>query len=124
MANARTWGKRIGLGGLLILVAGGAYAGLQWKQLNARYADYKLRTAPDDEARHAAARKLLDAGEAGTPYLIEALRGSDAERCIAVTAMLRDRLRDLAPTDPQFATICRPYLQGFAESLSGLQAFT
>ncbi len=111
---ART-GRRIGLGVVLVLLAGGVYAGIQWKGLNARYAGYKLRTATTDEARLTAACRLIEAGDDGTPYLIETLRGGDAERCTAVVFALRDYLKDLAPDDARFAALCRPHVNGFAE---------
>ena len=108
-------GRRIGLGVLLLALAGGIFAGARWNQLNARYCGYKLRTATTDEARLKAACQLIEAGESGTPYLIETFRGGDAERCAAVTLAIRDYLRDLQPTDPRFAELCRPHALGFAE---------
>ena len=86
--------RRIGLGLLVILLAAGAYAGAQWNRLNARYAGYKLRTATTDEARLRAACQLIEAGESGAPYLTDAFRGPDAERCSAVALALRDYLKD------------------------------
>ena len=111
---ART-GRRIGLGAVLVLLAGGVYAGVQWKGLNARYSGYKLRTATTDEARLTAACRLIEAGDNGTPYLVETLRGGDAERCTAVVFALRDYLKDLAPDDARFAALCRPHVHGFAD---------
>lgn len=108
-------GRRIGLGALVVLLAGGIFAGVQWKSLNARYSGYKLRTATTDEARLTAACKLIEAGDTGAPYLVETLRGADAERCTAVVFALRDYLKDLAPSDPRFAALCRPHVHGFAE---------
>jgi len=107
--------RRIGLGILAILLLGGVYAGVQRKGLQARYSGYKLRTATTDEARLTAACQLIEAGDDGTPYLVEAFRGDDAERCNAVSLALRDYLKDLQPTDPRFAALCRPHLGGFAE---------
>ena len=108
-------GRRIGLGMLLLALAGGAFAGARWNQLNARYCGYKLRTATTDEARLKAACQLIEAGESGTQYLVETFRGGDAERCAAVALAIRDYLRDLQPTDPRFAELCRPHALGFAE---------
>ncbi len=107
--------RRIGLGLLVILLAGGVYAGAQWNRLNARYAGYKLRTATTDEARLRAACQLIEAGESGAVYLTDAFRGPDAERCSAVALALRDYLKDLPPVDPRFAALCRPHVHGFPE---------
>ncbi len=112
---ARKWVRRIGLGAVVLIVGTGAYAAVQWKPLNARYAARQLRTATTDETRQAAARKLIDAGDAGAPHLVEVFRTGDAERCGAVATVLRDHLRELAPTDPQFAPFCRPYLHAYSE---------
>ncbi len=114
-SNGRTWMRRIGFGILLLVLAGGAVAGMQWKNLNARYAGYKLRTAITDEARREAARKLVNGGDAGTPYLTEAFHGSDVERCSAIASALLESLKLLQSTDPRFATLCRPHLHGFAD---------
>lgn len=108
-------GRRIGLGVVVVLLAGGVYAGVRWKSLNASYSGYKLRTATTDEARLTAACKLIEAGDSGTPYLVETLRGADAERCTAVVFALRDYLKDLDPSDPRFAALCRPHVHGFAD---------
>lgn len=107
--------RRIGFGILLLVLAGGVIAGVQWKSLNARYAGYKLRTATTDDSRREAARKLVNAGDAGTPYLTDAFRGADGERCSAIAYTLREFLKELPPTDPRFATLCRPHLHGFAD---------
>ncbi len=112
---ARTGIRRIGFGILLLVLAGVAVAGMQWKNLNARYAGYKLRTATTDDARREAARKLVDAGDAGTHYLTEAFLGSDVERCSAIASVLRERLKELPPTDPRLATLCRPHIHSFAD---------
>ncbi len=124
MANgARKWLRRIGLGTAVVLAACSVYAGVQWKSLNARYAGHRLRTATGDEARRAAARKLVEAGEAGTPHLVEAFRGDDAGRCAAVAVALRDALTDLPPADPRFAALCLPHIHGFADySATGQEA--
>ena len=107
--------RRIGLGTLVLLMAGGVWAGVQWKPLTARYAGYQLRTATADESRRAAARKLVEIGDAGTPHLVEAFRSGDVERCAAVATALREFLKDLPPTDPRFAETCRPHLHGYSE---------
>ncbi len=113
--NGRKWVRRIALGAVVLMLAGGAYAAIAWKGLNARYAGYQLRTADTEESRTAAARKLVEAGDEGAPHLAEVFRSGDAERCGALASALRDFLRDLPPADPRFATACRPHLAGFAE---------
>ena len=113
-SEARKWVRRVGLGAAAILMIGGVYAGLRWDTLKARYAARQLRTATTDEGRSSAARRLVGAGDAGTPHLVEALHSDDAERCHAVAVALRDFLKDLPPADPRFAAACRPHLHGFA----------
>ena len=116
MASAgRKWVRRIALGTVVVLLGGGAWVGVQWTPLTARYAGYQLRTATADDSRRAAARKLVEAGDAGAPQLVQAFRSDDAERCGAVATALREHLKDLSPTDARFAETCRPHLHGFAE---------
>jgi hypothetical protein len=111
--RVRSWAKRIGLAVWLLLAVVGVYAALNWSGLNARYAGHRLRGANSADELARWAEKLLTFGDAGAPYLTEAFRAGDAERCAAVIAVLKARLAQFPPTDPRYTACCRPLLDGF-----------
>lgn len=107
--RGRAWAKRFGIAGLLLAVAAGAYAGWNWSGLMARHAAYGLRTAGTDEDRAKHAARLVELGDAGTPYLVSTLRGDDPAGCAAVAAAVRVRL-----IDDSSAACGRPLLDALA----------
>jgi hypothetical protein len=112
--RTRTWARRIGLVTGVLLLAAGVYAGFNRTALTARLEAYRLRTAATDEDRTAAATRLVALGGAGSPYLVETLRGSDPAACTAVVAALNESLEPVPTSDPRFTTACRPVLDGLA----------
>lgn len=109
-SSARTWGKRLAIAAVAVSLLGGGYATMNWAALKAGWAAKELREASSDEARAAAAAKLVALGEPGLPCLVELLRSDDSPGCLAVVAALRELWKDTPPTDPAFAAKCRPIL--------------
>ena len=94
---------------------GGGYAAMNWSAWKASGAVRELRAAATDEARTAAAVKLVALGETGTPAVIDVLKSSDAAGCAAVVAALRE----LPATEPAFAARFRallPHADSFSDA--------
>src|SRR5579885_1926987 len=101
--RARVWAKRAGLAvGLLAVLAGG-YAALNWTGVQARYAGYRFRAAATDEDRGRWAARLVELGDAGTPYLTRPFRAGDGPGCAAAVSAIKDRLAAVPPADPRYA---------------------
>jgi len=105
-----TKGRWAVTGAVALLLIGGAAVAMNWTSFQAGWAAKALHTATTDDARNAAAAKLVALGGPALPRIVTVFRSEDAAGCLALTAALRSAWHDTPPNDPAFADRCRPLL--------------
>jgi len=90
-----------------VLLMGGGAVAMNWTAFRAGWTAKALHTATTDEARTAAAAKLVTLGAPALPRVLDAFRSDDAAGCQALTAAFRTAWQD----NPNFAAQCRPLLE-------------
>lgn len=108
--TGRRWGRRAASGVAVLLLIGGGAVAMNWSAFRAGWAAKELRHAATDDARGAAAAKLVALGRPALPRVLDVFRTDDAAGCLALVAALRTAWQDTPPTDPAFADRCRPLL--------------
>ncbi|MBL8865748.1 MAG: hypothetical protein JNK93_09320 [Planctomycetia bacterium] len=109
--SRRRWYGRIAIAFLFLMVGGAAW---NWSVLHARLVAYELRTATSDVHREDRARALVQFGEAGQPFLGEALRSGDAATCAALAMAIREVYHG-RPMDPALARALVTEMSGYGE---------
>ncbi len=112
--RGRTWGRRVVIGGILALIAGGVWGGLHANEIQVRYAAHRLETATTDEERAEWAGVLTARGDTGWQTLTGFVRSSNPPTQAAAVAAIDRYLNDLPDSDPQGAVRCEQLLDAFA----------
>ena len=111
--SVRTWLRRGVLGLVLAVAAAGAWAGLNYESLQARYAAHRLKTATSDEERAKWADRLASQDDVGLPKLTECLRSDDPVLCAAAAGAIERHLNAMPEGDPRAAVLCGHILDTF-----------
>lgn len=107
----RRWAIRVGCGVAAVTLAAGGWAWVNRADLEVRYAAYRLKSSPTDDARATWAAKLA-ATDAGRASLVELVRGDSPARPAALTA-LGKLLADQPDGDPVAGRVCVALLDAF-----------
>ena len=108
--TGRRWGRRAAVGVAVVLLIGGGAVAMNWTSFQAGWAAKELRNAATDEARSAAAVKLVALGTPALPRVLDVFQSDDAAGCQALAAAFRNAWQGVPPTDPALADRCRPLL--------------
>lgn len=108
------WARRAKTVTIVVLIAAGGFVIVNWSSLGAKFAGHRFRSASTDEARAAAAAKLVGMGDRGLLYLVDTFRSGSAPECVAASTALRDSFAATSPTDPAYAARSQRLADGFA----------